>query len=62
MNFSAMIAVASGKLFSFSHLSKIGGESQYVFGASPDIRGKVREIHRLAHDVKERLKINLIGL
>jgi len=55
------IADASGKLLTLAIDLKAELERDPASGASPNTARKVKEIEKLAHDVKEMMKINMVG-
>ena len=55
------IAAASRKLLSLAIALKTAVEHDSDSKMSPDTIKKAKEIEKLAHDVKENMKINLVG-
>ena len=55
------IAEASRKLLSLAISLKADLERNPGSGASPEAMRKAKEIEKLAHDVKETMKLNILG-
>lgn len=55
------IADASGKLLTLAIALRAEIERDSASGTSPNTARKVKEIEKLAHDVKEMMRINMVG-